>query len=310
MRREFAQELVCPQCRGPLALRAAQEQDGEIELGELLCASCARSYGIERGIPRLLPERVQAQDENWEHFHQGVDYAGIVAKLKQRFMLPEPVLLDYYAHAQLVRQAGITPGRILELGAGSGSYSLALHCFTRVTRICLVDISLSALEGARVIYKAFGLQADWVLGDIRALPFRADAFELSLSGGLIEHFAGEEQRRIVAEHCRVAPRVLIQAPVSTWAYWTFRRLYSLRPGGWPFGFEVPLTVPVLRGLLAENHFQIQRLGGHDFAASVELVARERWGRFPRLHAWPGLARWSRHDLIALAERRGDTHASQ
>lgn len=302
MRAAFAAELVCPACRGPVALRVEEERAGEVWSGGLACSACRREYPVTDGIPRLLSEDVAERAAHWERLHQSLDYAGIVEQTQRRYALPEAVLLDYYAFAGLLRRHGPAPRRALEIGAGSGSYALALHRLAGVGSFCLMDISASALVGARALAAAFGMQADLLQGDVRRLPFRDRAFELSLSGGLIEHFIGAEQDAIVAEHCRVADRVLIEAPVSTPAYWTFRALYSLRPGGWPFGFERPLTRGAVRRLLGTQGFAVEAWSGHDFAAGVELLGRLRWPGFPRLHRWPAAARLSRHDLIALAKR--------
>lgn len=45
------------------------------------------------------------------------------------------------------------------------------------------------------------------------LPFEDDEFDVAFSNAVIEHVGGrEEQRRFVAELCRVAPRVFISTP--------------------------------------------------------------------------------------------------
>ena len=45
------------------------------------------------------------------------------------------------------------------------------------------------------------------------LPFEDDAFELAFSNAVVEHVGSrEEQRRFVAELCRVAPRVFLSTP--------------------------------------------------------------------------------------------------
>ena len=45
------------------------------------------------------------------------------------------------------------------------------------------------------------------------LPFEKDAFDIAFSNAVVEHVGGrEEQRRFVAELCRVAPRVFLSTP--------------------------------------------------------------------------------------------------
>lgn len=60
MRADLMDILVCPVCKGVLALRAEASEtlaDGreEIVAGALRCAACPHDYRIEDGIPDLLP---------------------------------------------------------------------------------------------------------------------------------------------------------------------------------------------------------------------------------------------------------------
>ena len=52
-----------------------------------------------------------------------------------------------------------------------------------------------------------------VVADGLALPFADDEFDVAFSNAVVEHVGGrEEQRRFVAELCRVAPRVFVSTP--------------------------------------------------------------------------------------------------
>jgi hypothetical protein len=45
------------------------------------------------------------------------------------------------------------------------------------------------------------------------LPFEDDAFDVAFSNAVVEHVGGrDQQRRFVAELCRVAPRVFLSTP--------------------------------------------------------------------------------------------------
>ena len=55
MRHDLMEILVCPLCKGDLALTVDREAGGEIVEGKLECAACAQTYPIEDGIPNLLP---------------------------------------------------------------------------------------------------------------------------------------------------------------------------------------------------------------------------------------------------------------
>jgi SAM-dependent methyltransferase len=52
-----------------------------------------------------------------------------------------------------------------------------------------------------------------VVADGLALPFADDEFDVAFSNAVVEHVGGrEQQRRFVAELCRVAPRVFVSTP--------------------------------------------------------------------------------------------------
>ncbi len=55
MKRELTDLLVCPVCKGDLALAVETEKDGEIITGSLRCIDSGIDYPIEDGIPNLLP---------------------------------------------------------------------------------------------------------------------------------------------------------------------------------------------------------------------------------------------------------------
>ena len=68
MRADLMDILVCPVCKGELALRAEAAEtlgDGreEIVAGALRCAACDHDYRIEDGIPDLLPPDLGAAIE-------------------------------------------------------------------------------------------------------------------------------------------------------------------------------------------------------------------------------------------------------
>jgi len=46
--------LVCPQCRGELALEKEVTEGPEVLSGRLTCQGCKKDYVIEEGIPRMV----------------------------------------------------------------------------------------------------------------------------------------------------------------------------------------------------------------------------------------------------------------
>ena len=55
MKRELAEILACPVCRGKLELKVEVEEGGEIVTGSLHCGRCNVNYPIVDSIPNLLP---------------------------------------------------------------------------------------------------------------------------------------------------------------------------------------------------------------------------------------------------------------
>ena len=61
MRHDLMEILVCPICKGELALTVDEENDQEIVRGSLFCARCNERYPIEDTIPNLLPPELRRQ---------------------------------------------------------------------------------------------------------------------------------------------------------------------------------------------------------------------------------------------------------
>jgi uncharacterized protein YbaR (Trm112 family) len=60
MKKELMDILVCPVCKGKLALTVIQENGKEIVSGSLYCGKCNVRYPIEETIPNLLPQEKPA----------------------------------------------------------------------------------------------------------------------------------------------------------------------------------------------------------------------------------------------------------
>ena len=61
MRHDLMEILVCPICKGELALTVDEENDQEIVRGSLFCARCNERYPSEDTIPNLLPPDLRRQ---------------------------------------------------------------------------------------------------------------------------------------------------------------------------------------------------------------------------------------------------------
>ncbi len=61
MKDELMQILVCPVCKGELALTVTERDGEEIVTGSLYCSVCDFHYPITETIPNLLPPEMQDQ---------------------------------------------------------------------------------------------------------------------------------------------------------------------------------------------------------------------------------------------------------
>lgn len=79
-------------------------------------------------------------------------------------------------------------------------------------------VESAAAEGAELVvacdlHTRTALPWPYVRADGTRLPFADDAFDLALSNAVIEHVGDEAaQRRLIAEHLRVARHVIITTP--------------------------------------------------------------------------------------------------
>jgi hypothetical protein len=269
------------------------------------CPRCRERYPVEGGgILRLIPRGDYSRYAHWEKLHSTVRADDVAALYQRRFTYAEDFLLSYYAMPRLARRLGWRAEESMELGCQWGSNSLTLHRFGIAKKVWLLDISVVALKAALQFFGQFGVKPYALQAEIHQLPFNDGAIGLTLSGGLYEHFVGEEQEQVVAENCRVSQRVLCQVPESSAAYWVYRRLYSAWKGGWPFGFEVPLPWRRLHALFTRPPFKMAGRDWHDLPSAARMIAGERWAWARALTLRPAWLLYPfRHDAVIAVERQ-------
>lgn len=140
--------------------------------------------------------------------------------------------------------------RILEIGCGSGYLTRSL-CRRFNCSAVLVDSS----KEAHRLYKRHA--------NNRGIEFRhMDAFDLSdknefdlvFSDGVIEHFVGKKQERLIRIHRNAAKKggcVVLFVPCKSKRYELFKKVQQMA-GLWNYGFERPYTKTEFEQLLREN----------------------------------------------------------
>ena len=159
--------------------------------------------------------------------------------------------------------------RVLETGSGTGLASLELA--GRGADVCLLDLSPDAVRLSKAAFDKAGAGHHGVQADILKLPFDKDSFDVTWSGGVIEHFEGYDQIKILSEMLRVTRpggKVVVIAPSSKARIYMQGKRHADRNRRWQPGYEAPISslgsladnVPgrLVReyrtGLLAELHF--------------------------------------------------------
>ncbi len=178
-----------------------------------------------------------AHDETEARYAEG-DAAAWARPLREsELFFPERRdLFNFIDEAKVAHLRPLLPpdGCALEVGAGSGRLLIRLGR-ERPYRLVALDYAPYAMRAVRENYRRAGATGSVLFGDARGLPFPDGAFDLVLSGGLLEHF--RDPAPVLREMVRV-----------------------LRPGGLFYADIVPRKVSLYRwaerGRMARSeHYQ-------------------------------------------------------
>ncbi|OGO50366.1 MAG: hypothetical protein A2148_12380 [Chloroflexi bacterium RBG_16_68_14] len=109
----------------------------------------------------------------------------------------------------------LRPGRVLEVGAGSGSHSIFVSYFC--PHVVSIDFSRPLIERCVHHNQKLRGRAHFLAMDAFQLAFPDRAFDVVFSQGFFEHFSDEEISRLLAEQSRVARRVVLSVPNRSYA---------------------------------------------------------------------------------------------
>jgi len=179
--------------------------------------------------------------ETWNKLYSNTEFDEIVRRIDYGLEKPER-LYGYYTWLNILKKNGLKFKKSLEIGSGTGSYSLILKKLGIVDEVYLLDWSEESLDMAKKLFKKYNLKGNFIKGDVRKLPFKEKEFDLVLSGGLLEHFSEEDTLKILIEEKRVSKYILTQIPVNNLSYWVIRIIITIFRKGWPFGFEKPVSI--------------------------------------------------------------------
>jgi SAM-dependent methyltransferase len=144
----------------------------------------------------------------------------------------------------------LPPGRcqwFLDIGCNWGRWCIAAD--RKGYRPVGIDPSLEAIKAAMRVARQLDVEAHFLVGDARYLPFEEGFFDYAFSYSVLQHFAKEDAKRSLEEIRRVlkvGKQSLIQMPNA----WGVRSLYQQIKRGFrkPVRFEVRYWTPKeLRG---------------------------------------------------------------
>jgi len=118
-------------------------------------------------------------------------YRGVRGHLS-RYPIPE---------LPLARSSG---GRLLDIGCNWGRWSIAAA--RKGYHVVGLDPSLEALLAAQRVAAQLGVEAAFVVGDCRFLPFRDDSFDVTFSYSVLQHLDKLAVRKTLVEASRVTTR--------------------------------------------------------------------------------------------------------
>jgi ubiquinone/menaquinone biosynthesis C-methylase UbiE len=208
--------------------------------------------------------------QTWENLYSNTEIEEIIQRLEYGLKKPER-LFNYYAWLKLIKKNNLKFRRSIEFGCGTGSYSLILKKLGFVDEVYLVDFSEESLKIAKRLFDYFGVKGHFIHGDIRDLEFKNKFFDLSFSGGLIEHFEDSQKIKILEEKKRISKFILTQVPISTWTYWIVREIITLKNKfKWPFGYEKPMSQKELLKLYNKLNIEILDKEYHDVLTAIKF----------------------------------------
>jgi SAM-dependent methyltransferase/uncharacterized protein YbaR (Trm112 family) len=118
----------------------------------------------------------------------GYMYLPLVGRLTE-YPIPVPRLAPGHGRA------------LLDLGCNWGRWSIAAA--RAGYRVVGIDPSLPAVQAAYDVAEQLGVEADFVVGDARFLPFAAGTFDAAFSYSVLQHFSKSDVRKTLAECARV-----------------------------------------------------------------------------------------------------------
>jgi SAM-dependent methyltransferase/uncharacterized protein YbaR (Trm112 family) len=213
MKKWLSEELICPECLNRhadkeirLTVEIRQEIDDDITEGSLTCPLCKKGYDINDGIAVVVPEKSLPITRNMAGYGSFSMSSSYLWSHYSEF-LNDPDRTDAYKKWA----KALTPGKGWALDIGCAVGRLTLEMTKTHDRAVGIDTSLSFIRSARKLMHQRSLEfdlivegeiterrsgnldpafrfenADFIVADAMALPFRTDRFATASSVNILE----------------------------------------------------------------------------------------------------------------------------
>ena len=181
MKRRLLDWLICPACRGALALTRAVPHAGDVVEGELRCGSCGVTYPIARGVPRLLPPALAVEAiATAERF--GYEWTRF-AEIRPEY---ESQMLGWTAP---IGPEAFVGRRVLDAGCGKGRH-LRLAAAFGARDVIGVDLGPAVDAAARNTADLDNVHV--IQGDLTRPPLAPESMDMIYSIGVLHHLSQPE----------------------------------------------------------------------------------------------------------------------
>ncbi len=136
--------------------------------------------------------------KTWENLYSKTDFEHMVERIDYSLKIKEGIF-QYYPWLDVLRRNNLGFVKCLEVGSGTGAYSLILKKLGFAKKVYLLDWSEESLHMAKKLFKDYKEKATFIRGNALNLPFKDKSFDLTISGGLIEHFNDLDMQRVIEE---------------------------------------------------------------------------------------------------------------
>jgi SAM-dependent methyltransferase len=284
--------IVCPACKGELALETTVKEAAEIVEGRLTCRHCARAFPITKGVPRFVPQDAYAQSfgYQWNWFRTvQLDSINQTPESEQALVGATGWAAEEFKGARLL-DAGVGAGRFADRASAKGA------------EVFGVDLTM-AVDAA---YRNIGTRPNVHLfqADIFALPFREGTFDLAYSIGVLHHTPDPE-----AAFGRVAETVKPSGRLAVYMYARYGPSHKASDAIRTVTTRLPLKLMWALSAVAVPLYYVYRLPvvgkAFQLAAPISMEPEARWRwldtfdwytpKYQFKYLYPEIFRWFRNN---------------